>query len=295
LEGRTVKGTTKRSFRNKKGVAPVIATVIITGTIIALVTVAMIFANNLLTATMAQSDFNSAKQFMQTIALQIDDTAWRIGQRDTVYYSSRYGTIGSPNTTVLTYKINVTDTVSGVALATYSENTTIAYFYMRVSYYSISNNYFSQIWPSQSPSLAYVGPSAPVARLFAVEKMPMSDGSYIRVVAAPVIRLINSTINTASNSTFYFKLYLPLLSLKSSRALSQSVTLTGDSISILTKSSTKSIRIGISVSFPKSLIGFDYKFFGFSTASPSMVVVAPSGYNSWVAEVYAGAVAMSIG
>jgi len=282
-----------KSLRNKKGVEPVIATVIITGTIIVLITVATIFANNLLSANLAQSDFNSAKQFMQTIGLQIDDVAWKIGQTDTTSYSSRYGTMNSPNA-ILTYTINVT-TNSGVTTIFSQNSTGIIYFYMPTSYYSISNNYFSQIFPSQVSTLTYMGSSAPVAKVFAVEKMPMHDGSYIRVVAAPAVRVINSTISTGTNSTFYFELYLPLLSLKSSLRLSQSVTLTGNLISVKTQTSIKSI--GISVTFPNATYGFDNTFFHFPVTSE--VINAPSGYSSankqCVIELYTGEVGVSLG
>jgi hypothetical protein len=279
----------KRGLRNKKAIEPVISTVIITGTIIALVTVATIFANNLLSARVAESDFASAKQFMQTIGLQIDDVAWKIGQTETIRYSSRYGTINSLNAP-LTYTINVTTTSGATKL--FSQNSTgIIYFYMPISYYSISNNYFSQVWPSQVSTLTTRGSSAPVAKVFAVEKIPMFDGNYIRIVTAPTIRVINSTIITATNSTFYFKLYLPLLSLKSSPMLSQSVTLTGNSILVKTENSIKSI--GVSVSFPKASSGFDNTFFHFPLITE--VLNAPSGYTNCVAEFYTGAVAVSIG
>ncbi len=242
---------------------------------------------------MAQSDFNSAKQFMQTIGLQIDDAAWKIGQTDTIRYSSRYGTMNSLNG-ILTYTINVTTT--GGVTTLFSQNSTgIIYFYMSTSYYSISNNYFSQVWPSQVSTLTYRGSSAPVAKVFAVEKIPMFDGSYIRVVAAPAIRIINSTITTGTNSTFYFELYLPLLSLKSSPRLSQSATLTGNSISVKTQSSIKSI--GISVGFRNVSSGFDNTFFHFPVTSE--VINAPSGYTSanknCVIELYTGAIGVSLG
>lgn len=237
---------------------------------------------------MAEDDFNSAKQFMQTIGLQIDDVAWRIGQKETIRYSSRYGSIKSLNAT-LTYTIEINTTGS---FTLFSQNSTgIIYFYMPVSYYTVGNNYFSQVWPSQVSGLTYRGSSAPVSKVFAVEKMPMFDGSYVRVVTAPVIRLINSTIVTASNRTFYFKLYLPLLTLKSSPMLSQSVTLTGNSISAKTQRSIKSIRV--TVSFPSATSGFDNKFFNFPVTQE--VIKAPSGYTDCVVQFYTGAVSVSLG
>jgi hypothetical protein len=286
------KNLARKSLRNKKGVEPIVATVVITGTIIALVTIATIFANNLLTASIAQSDFNSAKQYMQTIAMQIDDVAWQIGQTETVPYSSRYGTVNALNYAVLTYNINVT--ANGVTKKFPLLNTTIIYFYMPASYYSVSNGYFSQIWPSQVLNPINYGATAPVATVFAVEKMPMSDGptGYIRVVAAPVIRMINSTVTTTQSTDTYF-LYLPTLSLASSPRLSQSVTLTANSVSVLNFSSTARASIGILVSFPESAYGYNNAFFHFP--STSEVITAKAGYSSYVVELYTSSVAVSLG
>jgi hypothetical protein len=249
----------------------------------------MIFADNLLTASIAQGNFNSAKQFMQTIAMQIDDVAWQIGQTETVPYSSNYGTVNALNGT-LQYKITMTSNTGSVQ--TYTFSTGMIYFYMLTSYYSISNNYFSQVWPSQVINPVNNGSSAPVASVFAVEKMPMSDGSYIRVVAAPVIRLINSTITTSSNSTLYFNFYLPVLSLTSSPRLLQSVTLKGNSISIGTQSNLKSVSIA--VSFPKNSSGFDNTFFHFPRTSMTITAPQKQGFT-YVAQLYTASVAVTLG
>jgi hypothetical protein len=288
-----VKKLAGKIFRNKKGIEPVVATVIITGTIIALVTAATIFANNLLTASIAQGDFNSAKQYMRTVAMQIDDVAWQIGQTETVSYSSRYGTVTVLNG-ALRYTITLTNPTGSKA---YTFNTGIIYFYMPVSYYSVSNNYFSQVWPSQVLNPINNGSTAPVATVFAVEKMPMSDGSYIRVVAAPVIRLINSTISTTQTTTYF--LYLPVLSNGSSPRLSQSVTLKSNSISIGTQNDL--ISITVTVRFPIS--GFNQSFFNFPLGGgwtkysngtiSKLITVSQSGIR--VAQLFNASVTASLG
>jgi hypothetical protein len=273
----------------------VISTVIITGTIIALVTVAIVFANNFLSARMAESDFNAAKQFMQTLGLQIDDVAWRIGQTETLRYSSRYGDINVLNVN-LTYTIEIKTLENPNFYAFYTGNTKFVFFSMPISKYTISNNYYEQIWPSQVSSLTLKGSSAPTSRVFAIQKTSMSDGNYIRVVTAPVIRLINSTIVTATNSTFYFKLYLPLLSNGTAPKKSQSITLTGDSVSVKTQNHITGIRI--TVDFPQSAAGFNNSFFHFPTVQE--VINSPSGYpqlpsKDCVIELYTGAVDVSLG
>jgi hypothetical protein len=283
-----LKNFERRSLRNKKGIEPVVATVIITGTIIALVTAAMIFANNLLAASIAQGDFNSAKQYMQTVGMQIDDVAWQMG-KETVSYSSTYGSVSVLNG-ALNYSITMTPTTGKPQTISFS--TGIIYFYMPVSCYSISNNYFSQVWPSQVLNPINNGSTAPVATVFAVEKMPMSDGNYLRVAVAPVIRLITSNITTAMNNTQYFNLYLPVLSLPptSSPRLSQSVTLKGNSLSTWTQNNL--LSISITVSFPKS--GFDNTFFHFP--STTKLITVPQGHGlTCVAQLYTSSVIVSLG
>lgn len=285
-----------KNRRNKRAVSPVISTVIITATIVALVTVVMVFANNFLSARLAESDFNAAKQFMQTVGLQIDDVAWRIGQTETIRYSSRYGDINVLNVN-LTYTIEIQTQESYPNYYTfYTNNTKFVFFNMPISQYTVSNGYFEQIWPSKVSSLTLKGSSASTSRVFAVEKLPMSDGNYVRVVTTPVIRLVNSMINiTTTNSTSYFKLYLPLLFNGTSPKKSQSVTLTGDSISVKTQNHIKSIRV--TVSFPQAASGWGNTFFNFPTLQE--VINAPSGYPSGnkdcVIELYSGVVSVSLG
>jgi hypothetical protein len=285
-----------KNRRNNRAVSPVISTVIITATIIALVTVAVVFANNFLSARLAESDFNAAKQFMQTLGLQIDDVAWRMGQTETVRYSSRYGDINMLSNVNLNYTIEIkTLENNSTYQAFYTNKTRFLFFNMPISQYTVSNNYFEQIWPTKVSTLTLKGSSASTSTVFAIEKMPMSDGNYVRVVTAPVIRLINSTIVTATNSTFYFKLYLPLLSLDTSPKKSQSVTLTGDSVSVKTKNHITSIRI--TVYFPQAP-EFDNTFFHFPSVQE--VINAPSGYpalptKDCVIELYTGAVSVSLG
>ncbi len=42
---------------------------------------------------MAQNEYNTNKQFMQTTGQQIDDIAWTVGRTQTISYSSKYGNV----------------------------------------------------------------------------------------------------------------------------------------------------------------------------------------------------------
>ena len=244
----------------------------------ALVTVALAFASNFLLIRIAESEFNSAQQTMQTLGLQVDDVAWIIGRTETVRYSSRYG--GVSFEPALKYAIYV----NGAAEPSWEFNTGIVCFNMPVSQHSLGNDYFRLVYPSSDDGFLFAGASSPVARVFEVEKLPMADGSFVRVVVAPTIRMLNLSIG----GTRYVRLYLPILNVTSSSGNSQSITLTGESVETKTIEGVTSIRV--EASFPEALSGFDSSFFSFD---PNPVVFSLAG--SAVLEVYLGGVDVAFG
>lgn len=254
------------------------STVIITGTLVVLISVALVFANNLFSARMAESEFNSARQFMQTVGLQIDDVAWVIGRTETVRYSSKYGSVAFKPALNYTIYINTNTKL-------YTNITGILCFNMPVSQYTVGNNYYDLIYPSVNEGLLLKGTSAPVARVFVVEKLspPMGDGNFVRVVVAPAIRMLKLTMG----NTTYIRLYLPVLLEGEAPKLSQSITLTGESVSKLGESVT---GIKVEVSFPMRAYGFDDSFFRFSTTTETIPL---SGET--VVELYVGGVDVALG
>ncbi len=269
-----------RKPHSNKAISPAVSTVIITGTMVALISVALAFAGNFLTLRIAESEFNSSKQFMQTLGLEIDDVAWIIGRTETARYSGKYGAVTIK--AALNYTIYV-NTTTQLNQKLYSNVTNIICFNLPVDYYSIGNNYFELVYPSSDAGFLYSGASAPLARVFAVEKLPMTDGSFIRAVTAPAIRTMNLTIG----ETDYLRLYLPILAEGESPRLSQSVTLTGESVS---KIAQKVTGIRVEVSFPLSGFGFDNFFFNFPQTSESLTL---SGET--ILELYVGGVDVASG
>jgi hypothetical protein len=214
------------------------------------------------------------------VGLQIDDVAWVIGRTETVRYSSKYGGVSFKSALNYTIYINTT-TQSNKKL--YSSITGILCFNMPISQYSVGNNYYELIYPSVNEGLLLKGASAPVTRVFAVEKLPMGDGDFARVVVAPAIRMLNLTIG----DTRYIRLYLPVLLEGEAPKRSQSITLTGESVSKLGESVT---GIRVEVSFPSRLDGFDNYFFHFSKTTETIPL---SGKN--VVELYVGEVRVDLG
>jgi hypothetical protein len=284
------KMTEKIGFRfrklkmDKRAVSPAISTVIITSAVVILVLSAVVFANNQLYARIAENEFGAMKQFMQTVGLQMDDVAWIPGRTQTIRYASRFGQVSFVNST-LQYAIYVNKGAGYVSLANYTAG--ILLFNMPVSKYTLGNNYFERIFPLNN-SFVQMGASAPVSHVFVVEKLPMTDGDYVRVVAAPVIRMLNSTIVTGEGTTNYFKFYLPTLSSGTNPYYSQSVTLMGKSVSVETENSVNAVRI--QVSFLNWTQGFGADFFRFNNLTEEIDV--PDGS---VIEFYIGEVAVSLG
>jgi hypothetical protein len=284
----------RRLHRNAKAVSPAISTVILTGTIVALLSVAVVFVNNFLWARLAESDFNSAKQFMQTIGLHIDDVAWTVGRKATVRYSSAYGNVDFLPS-ALNYTVYVKTQGSGNYQFFASYKVGILLFNVDVSRFSLYDGYYELIYPVTVENLTITGTSAPVARVFGVEKLtpPMSNGSFVRVVIAPSVRLLFSNITEQSGSTIYTRLYLPVLVRGDVQGSSQSVTLTGTSIAANTIDRVTSIKVTVDFPDNTSQQGFDASFFHFP--SLTQVIDVPLGYSDSVLELYSGDVKVELG
>jgi hypothetical protein len=250
---------------------------------------------------MAENEFSTNKQFMLTTGLQIDDIAWTIGRTQTVRYSSRFGNIKF-QTSALNYLVEVNGTGTGgvwQSLIANGTETGMIMFYIPVSTYSISNNYFERILPSSNGSFLQRGPSAPVSHVFCVEKLPMSEGNYTRIVVAPSIRMLNATIvGPQQNATNYYKFYLPTL-LRSgiNPYLSQSVTMTGSDITKVTRSGISQVRINVTFpnGVPLGTQGFDADFFKFDHTVGNYAIETVNLPAGSVVEFYVGKVVVSLG
>jgi hypothetical protein len=249
--------------------------------------VTIVFANNFLDARIAENEYSSNKQFMLTTGLQVDDVAWTIGRTQTVRYSSRYGNVKfEPSVLNYTFEVydgswrNVLNTTTGIIL-----------YNMPTSMITYGNNYLERIFPS-SDSFLQNGTSAPVTTVFAVEKLPMDDGSYTRVVVAPLIRMLSSTVGETS----YVKFFLPFLNNGTNKYLSQSITLTGTDVNKVTIRNVTQVRITVAFPSTAESRGFAQDFFNFEkqviTLNSASSPILPA--NS-VVELYVGTVSVSLG
>jgi hypothetical protein len=267
-----------RLRKDKRGVSPAISTAIITCAIVAMLLVALTFSSSYLNTYLAQNEFSLMQQFMQKIGLQIDDVAWIPGRTQTTAYTSKYGSVR-----VLPSALTYTFYADGSPIPGASFNVSILMFDMPITLYNLGNNYSQQIFPSTN-SFLQQNASAPICRIFAVEKAPMTDGSFSRIIVAPIIREMDSTTNGAP----HIQLYLANLVSGSSPQQSQSVTVTGQNLWYNSTSFTNSITI--SLNFPKTGLGFTPNFFNFDSINKTISVTSTS-----VAAIFAGQVAVSLG
>lgn len=283
-----------RFIRDTRAVSPAVSTVILTGTIVALLSVTLVYVNNILWARAAEADFDSAKQFMQTMGLQIDEVAWTVGRKATVRYSTAYGSVSFlPSALNYSVYVKTQDSTSYELLASY--NVGVLLFNMPVSKYSLYDSYYELIYPSSAENLTLTGASAPVARVFGVEKLtpPMNDGSFVRLAVMPSVRSLFSSMATAGSTTYCTRLYLPVLVEGDTHGSHQSVTFSGNSLTSTTKNRVTSVKVTVGFPNATSQQGFDSWFF--KLPNLEQVIDIPTGYNDSQVEFYVGEVTVDLG
>ncbi len=224
-----------------KAVSPAISSVILTGAAVVLILVAMNFAINLRDSKIAENEFASVRQFMQTAAIQIDDIAWVPWRTQTFRYSRSYGSMSfMPN--MLNFTIYFRNASGEYRLGSYVSG--VLAFNMPISRYNVYDGYFELIYPTDGSLVdcfVFSGANAPVARVYGVEKL--STGSFVRLVLNPCIRIVEANVSGKKQ----FKLYLPILYESSSRGSNPTVTFTSTQISSNVRDATK-IRVVVTTS-----------------------------------------------
>ena len=255
-----MKLTLKSLRRNNHAASPAFSTMILTGAVIVMVLIAMSYASNILNEKAAQNEFGTNEQFMQTAGQQIDDIAWTIGRTQTISYNSRFGALRfEPAVVTYTVEVHVGSQWQTLPI---SIQTGVILYNMPVSSYTLGNGYFQRLPADANSSILQTGSAAPITQVFATEKMPMTSGSYLRVVVVPTMRVLDSS------STNCYKLYLPTLSNGTQNHYTQSLMMTGDGIQKAVQSGVDQIRI--TATFPKAAQGFDAAFFNFHSVTETL-------------------------
>jgi hypothetical protein len=275
--------------KDKRATSPAISTVILTGAVVVMILIAMTFANNTLGSKMAQNEYNTNKQFMQTTGQQIDDIAWTVGRTQTITYSGNYGNVKFQKV-ALDYTFQVHTTSGGWKTLTLPGETGIILYNMPVGSYSLGTSYFERVPFGADNSFLQSDSTAPISQVICEEKLPMSDGSFTRIALVPTMRVLTSTVGSDS----YLKFYLPNLENGTNLYRSQSITMTGDGISKVTMSHVD--QVIITVSFPQASLGFDSSFFNFKSTTITLNSAStPKLTSDSVVEFYVGKVVVTIG
>ena len=165
-----------------------------------------------------------------------------------------------------------------------SSEVRVLFYNIPIHDYHLDNEYYERILPTDPENLLFSGTSAPTTQIFAIQKNPIvGEDDYIRGVVTPVIRYVTANITSLQQSTYYVKLYLPNLFLGSVPDASQSITLTGETVTVSRENNVEWVRV--TVSFPQSSSGYDNTFFHFPQTT--QVISVPEGsvlefYNSEV-------------
>ena len=276
-------------LKDKRATSPAISTVILTGAVVVMILVAMTFANDTLRLKMAQNEYDTNKQFMQTTGQQIDDIAWTVGRTQTVTYSSNYGNVKFQEV-ALNYTFQVHTISAGWQTLTLTGETGIVLYNMPVGYYSLGSSYFERVPLDADNSFLQSDSTAPISQVICEEKTPMSDGSFNRIALIPTMRVLSSNVG----STSCLKFYLPDLEGGTNHYRSQSITLTGDGISKITKIGVD--QVIITVSFPQTSLGFDSSFFNFRSTTVTLNNLStPKLPPNSLVEFYVGKVIVALG
>jgi hypothetical protein len=278
-------------IKNKRGVSVVISTVIITTTILVMVLITVATANSILNSSLAENEFVASKQFMLTTGLQIDNVAWTVGRTQTISYYSNFGNVRI-QTLALNYSVQMYSKGTPVFSKT-NITTGMVLFNMPLTAYNLANHYFERLLPTiptiptdQSGPFLQNGTAATVSHVFVHELLPANNESYLRIAAVPSIRVLNSSIDSPTQSTSYYKFFLPTLERSSENPLlTQSITMVGSEVTKVIQNGIDQVEI--TVSFPS---GFDQNFFKFDNLVETMTLPEDS-----VVEFYIGKVIVSQG
>ncbi len=274
--------------RNRRAVSPAISSVIITAAVVILVLVTMNFAVTLRDSKIAQNEFSSVMQFMQAAAVQIDDIAWVPLRTQTFRYSRSYGSMSFIPNMELIFQIYFRNASGEYLLGSY--NSGVLAYNMHISRYNMYDGYFELIYPtdsSLSDCFIFSGANAPVARVYAVEKL--STGPFVRLVLNPCIRIVEANISGKKQ----YRLYLPILYESSIRGNNPTVTFTSKLISSDAKNATK---IRILVKTPSTFSTYDASFFVKSPQGPNTIVNKEIDLGGFATVVfYIGVVEVSVG
>ena len=256
-------------FKSRRGDAPIISTILLMAITLLTMSLALNWVNATLTRRNGEADFESAKIFMKTIGLQVDDVAWTQGRVDTVRFASEFGLLQYvPN--ALRYDVTYIDSTE-LVVGTSTFTSSIFMFNMPTIKYSLSDGYYELLLPSTEPNLIDSGVSAPVMKVFARQLYEAGDSDFIRVAAVPMIRMREHTVTVDTSTKSFVSLYIPRLDGKATASKSI-IVLSGKNVIPQTILNVK--KITVTVTYLDSNYGSN--FYNFPLVQPDIILTNPS-------------------
>lgn len=278
-------------FRKRRAEAPLIATVILMAITLFCVSLTLSFVQQNLARRSGESEFALAKTFMKNIGLGIDDVAWHTGQMNTLQYSSQDAEIHLREG-LIHYKIEVLRVGVGQTWNEVNETkdtySSVLFYDIPQTKYSLDNTYFEEILPGNMTNLIQNATTAPITRVFALQRPPRVDENYyVSVGVLPLIRCVpfNITIGVGPTLTTskYVKLYLANITQGDlTTANPRYITLTGGNVEASVIPNVRSIKV--TVIFPKEAKRYNSAFFNFPETTQTLDF-GPSGAE---VELYLG-------
>ncbi len=244
------------------------------------------YTQSTLTRKNGETDFESAKNFMRNLGLQVDDVAWVKGRVDTVHFTSQYGQLEYLPGAV-TYTIDFYDASNAHIGSTIIADCDIFMYNMPVEKYYLEEGYYQTLISEGDDNLILTGVNAPVTRVFATQSSIVGNNQYLRIALVPAIRYQSYNV-TYGATTRYIRLYVPKLQSGYSSNQPKSVVLTGLDINTEIRQGVR--KIVVSVDFPLLGQNYDNNFFKFQPPGETILLTANTNV-----ELYTGIVRLDYG
>ncbi len=271
---------------SRRGVSPLISTWLIMVTTMLALSVTLGYTQSTLTRKNGETDFESAKNFMRNLGLQVDDVAWVKGRVDTVHFTSQYGQLEYLPGAV-TYTIDFYDASNAHLGSTVIVDCDIFMYNMPVEKYYLEEGYYQTLISEGDDNLILTGVNAPVTRVFATQSSIVGNNQYLRIALVPAIRYQSYNV-TYGATTRYIRLYIPKLQPGYSSNQPKSVVLTGLDINTEIRQGVR--KIVVSVDFPLLDQNYDNNFFKFQPPGETITLTANTNV-----ELYTGIVRLDYG
>jgi hypothetical protein len=214
---------------------------------------------------LTESEWDYMRTYMTTLQNAVDDVAWMQGATRSLQFSLSNGFMfAEPD--ALNYSVLV-DKGSGYVPLVGNITTGVLGYKTLIHDYSLGGDYHEAIRPNEQ-TFWHTGGTNLFTYLFGVEKIPMADGNYLRLVLAPTVTVLNFEVAGEQR----YRVLIVKLSGTGTQAGRNGVTVAGVSYEIV-GTADNVIALKVTVGFPQT--GYDNTFFNFKQTST--VIDVPAG------------------